>query len=207
MKWFIRDIGHSTTSPYTGKVDRVPKRSEKGDNSCDQKKQVVSWLEEEQDLGTRKGEAGSSQVWVACRLLFAPCLMLSQHSSQGLPYIICLVRFNRHHKVWGRGGGEGCCCFVLFFFLASRSSLAKDQIWAPVATYTTTVTTLDPVTHCTGPGTKPASWAMQRRHWPPCAQWEQRNLFYRCENWAPEKEMLLSQQQPDFVKADGEAKG
>ena len=51
-------------------------------------------------------------------------------------------------------------CFVFFFWLPSGiwSSRTRDQIQVTVATYTTAVAMLDPLTHYAGPETKSASW-------------------------------------------------
>ena len=39
------------------------------------------------------------------------------------------------------------------------SSWARDQIWGTVVTYLAAAAVLDPLTHCAGPGIKPASWS------------------------------------------------
>ena len=51
---------------------------------------------------------------------------------------------------------------ILFFsFLAACglwSSWTRDQIGDAFTTYTITLATLDPLTHCTSPGIEPVSW-------------------------------------------------
>ena len=49
-------------------------------------------------------------------------------------------------------------CYFIYLFNIIRSSWARDQIQAAVATCAAAVAMLDPLTHCAGLGIKPASW-------------------------------------------------
>ena len=56
---------------------------------------------------------------------------------------------------------------LLFFFFfvpcSTWSSQIRDHIWATVVTYTTAMTTPDPLTHCARPGNQTSVPALQRR--------------------------------------------
>ena len=69
---------------------------------------------------------------------------------------------------------------LLFFLLwlpwVTWNSRARDRISAAVATYTTAAATLDPLTHCAGPGIKPASWHYRDATDPVVPQWEYQGL-------------------------------
>ena len=53
---------------------------------------------------------------------------------------------------------------------------ARDQIRVAVVTYAKAVATLDPLTHCAGPGIEPVSWHCKDTTDPIVPQWELQSL-------------------------------
>ena len=58
------------------------------------------------------------------------------------------------------------------------NSQARDQIQATVATYVAAAATPDLLTHCAGPGIKPASWHCRDAANPIVPQWELLFIYF-----------------------------